>query len=238
MVHKAGRALVVGVLAGSVVGACGAPPEPSTSGSSPATPPPTAPARTSPSATPELPGTTLLVPPVRDDPLVASVVPVEVTEPCPESTGGPDGMTGMQDELARLEPMLGIVLAYGGQYPEEFGSYGLVWHGLNDASVFISFTTDLDRHREALNGHVAHPDELVVCQVAVSGAVSAALAAKLTDELAGRFSFVGVGMTGVEVELLPGEEALADELVARYGDAVAVTVCADTATCGGSVLVG
>jgi hypothetical protein len=30
---------------------------------------------------------------------------------------------------------------------------------------------------------------------------------------------------------MPGEQALADELVAEYGDAVEVTVCSDAAAC-------
>lgn len=156
---------------------------------------------------------------------------MHVTEPCPDSPGGPDGTEAMQTEMAKLEPMLGVVLAYGGQHPDEFGSYGLIWHGTNDASVFISFTDNLDRHRDALDQLVAHPDELIVCQVAVSGEVARALVAKLTDDLDGRFSSLGVGINGVEVVLQPGEEALADQLVAQYGDAVDVTVCPDPAAC-------
>ena len=165
--------------------------------------------------------------PTRNDAIVASVEPMHVTEPCPDSPGGPNGAPAMQTELARLEPMLGVVLAYGGQHPEEFGSYGLTWQGVNDASVFISFTTNLDQHRNALSSLVAHPDELIVCQVAVSADVARALVAKLTDELHGRFDSVGIGTGGVEVVLKPGEQALANELLAQYGDAVSVSVGAD-----------
>ncbi len=169
--------------------------------------------------------------PTRNDALVASVEPTQVTEPCPASTGGPDGTAAMQTELARLEPMLGTVLAYGGKHPDEFGSYGLIWQATNDASVFISFTADLDVHREALNSLVAYPDELIVCQVAVSGDVARALMVKLTDDLQGRFFSVGLGAGGVEVVLKAGEEVLADQLVADYGDAVSVSVCADAISC-------
>ena len=181
--------------------------------------------------TDQLPVTTLAVMPTRDDALVASATPAHVSEPCPESLGGPDGTDAMQAEMAKLEPMLGVVLAYGGQHADQFGSYGLVWQGTNDASVFVSFTADLDLHRDALDNLVAHPDELIVCQVAVSGDVARALAAKLTDDLAGRFSSVGVGGNGVNVVLMPGEEALGDELVAQYGDAVSVTICSDPSAC-------
>jgi hypothetical protein len=173
----------------------------------------------------------VFVKPVRDDALVASVEPTVVTEPCPESPGGPDGADAMYTELARLEPMLGVVLAYGGQHPDEFGSYGMVWHGVNDGSVFISFTTNLDVHRDALEQLVAHPDELIVCQVAISGDVSRALFAQLTEDLQGRFHSVAIGIRGLEVVLMSGEEALAAELIAEYGDAVNVTVCADDAAC-------
>jgi hypothetical protein len=134
-------------------------------------------------------------------------------------------------ESTRLEPMLGVVLAYGGEHPGEFGSYGFIWHADGDASVFISFTSNLDLHRDALNDLVAYPDELIVCQVAVSGDVSRALMTKLTDDLNGHFSSVALGANGLEVVLKPGEQALADVLVAEYGDAVSVTVCSDPAAC-------
>lgn len=150
--------------------------------------------------------------------------PATVPEPCPVSSGGPDGSDVMFAEMSKVEPMLGLVLQYGGQHSEQFGSYGLVWHDVNDASVFISFTADLDVHREALRALVSYPDELIVCQVAVAGEVAQALSAQLADELEGRYQSVGVGINGVEVVLMPGEEALATELAEEYGDALTVTV--------------
>jgi hypothetical protein len=175
-------------------------------------------------------GTTPPVLPVRDDALIASVTPTHVTEPCPQSTGAADGTSAMDTELAELEPMLGVVLSYGAQHQAEFGTYGLIWQGTNDASVFISFTQNLDLYRDALKQLVEHPDELIVCQVAVSADVGRALVAKLTDDLEGRFSSLGYG-NAVEIVLNPGEEILADELVAEYGAAVVVTVCSDPAGC-------
>ena len=130
-----------------------------------------------------LPATTQLVPLPADVPPVESVTPAAVGDPCPVSDGSPHCGDGMQAELARVEPMLGQVLAYGGQHPDQFGSYGLVWHAGDDASVFISFTSDLDVHRAALEAVVAHPDELVVCQVAVSGEVARGIEATLVAEL-------------------------------------------------------
>ncbi len=175
--------------------------------------------------------------PTRDDALVASVVPTQVTEPCPASQpdAGEDAeeFEQMMAESSRLEPMLGQVLAYGGQHPDEFGTYGLIWQSGGDASVFISFTSDLDAHRDALRKSVAYPDELVVCQVAVSGDVARALMVKLTDELRGHYQSIGLGMGPVEVVLNPGEHTLADKLVSEYGDAVVVTICPDATSCAG-----
>jgi hypothetical protein len=177
------------------------------------------------------PATSLFVRPTPNPSLVAAMKPVYVTEPCPSTTLGPDGSADMMTELSRLEPMLGQVLTYGGQHSVEFGSYGLVWKGSNDASVFVSFTSNLPAHRAALSKIVAHPDELIVCQVAVSNDVARALLATLTDQLQGRFRSMGVGGPGVEIVLATGEEALAAELSAKYGDAVAVNVCSEVNDC-------
>ncbi|MCX6522739.1 MAG: hypothetical protein NTZ21_18950 [Actinobacteria bacterium] len=179
--------------------------------SSPATVPSTAP-----------PATALYVPP---DPnaTVGPLAPVEVIEPCPTSDPSAVG-PNMLEEQTRLEPMLGQVLAYGQAHPDSWGSYGLVWQGDGDASVFVSFTTEVETHRTALLAQAAFPGELVVCQVAITGAEAQALQTQLSRELAGRFASVGVGSSGaVDVVLLPGEEQTATDLVARFGDAVVVT---------------
>ncbi len=103
----------------------------------------------------------------------------------------------MMTESLRLEPMLGRVLAYGAEYPDEFGSYGLVRHGPGDASVFVSFTGRLDDHRRALRPLVDFLDRLIVCQVAVPGEVAAVLEPRLVSELAGRFLSIGRGRNGI-----------------------------------------
>lgn len=174
-----------------------------------------------------LPATTVFVPPTVPSGGLPSIEPIEVTEPCPESTpteGGEGPQNSMFDEVGRLEPMLGVVLAYGGQHPDQFGTYGLVWQGSADASVFVSFTGDLDEHRAALSGMVEYPDELIVCQVAIPGEAAGALQAQLSSELSGRYSSIGRGMGAVEVALTADQEDVAADLVERYGDAVEVTV--------------
>ena len=175
----------------------------------------------------------MFVMPTRNDALVASVEPTRVTEPCPDSQSDTGEFGQTAAEQTRLEPMLGQVLAYGGQHADEFGTYGLIWRSGGDAAVFISFTSNLEAHRQALRDVVAYPDELIVCQVAVSGDVARALMVKLTDELRGHYQAVGLGMGPVEVVLMPGEQALADQLVAEYGDAVKVSICTDTTGCAG-----
>jgi hypothetical protein len=173
-----------------------------------------------------LPASTLLVTPtIGSGPLVLPE-PVSVSEPCPNSiplTQEGDG-SAMIAESSRLEPMIGVVLAYGSAHPDEFGSYGFVWHGDGDASVFVSFTGHLDEHRSELADMVEFPDELIVCQVALPGEASQALSAALTAELAGRFLSISQGGGPVQITLPATEEALAGELVDRYGDAVELTV--------------
>lgn len=126
-------------------------------------------------------------------------------------------------ESARLEPMLGQVLAYGSTVREEFGTYGLVWHDGGDASVLISLTGDLDTHRSALAKLVEYPDELIVCQAALSGDANLALQSLLVEELAGRFTSIGQGFGSVTIVLPANEEQLAADLTARYGDIVSIT---------------
>lgn len=155
---------------------------------------------------------------------IVSLPPAEVAEPCPESDPSGGGEQDMLTESSQLEPMLGQVLAYGGEYPDEFGSYGLVWHEGDDASVFVSFSSNVPEHRAALEAMVEHPDELIVCQVAVSGGVADAVQATLVKELQGRFLSIGRGGGAIEVSLAANEEELAGELMSRYGDAIDLTV--------------
>lgn len=173
---------------------------------------------------PQLPATSLMgARPVGAEPAVKPVF-VDPEARCPDVSSPTGG--SIEDGLAeshRLEPMLGQVLAYGGEHSAEFGTYGLVWHDRSDASVLISLTGDLDAHRETLEGLVDHPDELIVCQAALSGDANRALQALLVDELAGRFVSIGQDFGSVTVVLPTTEERLATDLRERYGDIVSVT---------------
>jgi hypothetical protein len=248
---RPGRVLVVAGLTASVW-SCGSDSTPSdaapsviTTTSAPLTPPPlttvvspattAASSATGPVATGGLPATTVMVPITSNEALVESIVPIRITQPCPKSDSTQDGVA--IEEATRLESMLGQVLAYGGQHSDEFGTYGLIWQSGRDASVFVSFTTDVDEHRAALSKLVAFPDELIVCQIAVSADVARALFAKLSAELMpGQAASVGLGANGVEVTLLSGNAELKEALSARYGDAVTVSVCPDEESCIGQPL--
>ena len=210
--------LLVGfaVLAAGALPACG--------DESPASAPPTSAGQQLATTGVRPPATTVFRPPDPNVAPIASLPASDVTEPCPESDASSDGGQDMVSESSRLEPMLGQVLAYGGEHPDQFGSYGLVWHDGDDASVFVSFSSNVPEHRAALEAMVEHPDELIVCQVAVSGEVAQAVEATLVKELEGRFLSISHGGGAVEVVLAANEEVLAGDLLSRYGDAIDVTV--------------
>lgn len=154
----------------------------------------------------------------------------DLDEPfCPERSDqglGPSGADpeAMIGESTRLEPMLGIVVAYGTEHADSFGSYGLHWIESDDASVFISVTHDIAVHRAALEGMVPFPEELIVCRAVITGDDVRVLHQQLVHGLEGRFVYVGMGNGRVTVGLDAQNEALAAELVAIYGHAVEVTV--------------
>ena len=128
----------------------------------------------------------------------------------------PDAMLA---EATRLEPMLGQVLAYGSERPDEFSGYRLEWIGPNDASVVITMTSDRERHVEALEQVVEFPDELIVCTGPRSGVDAQQLLDGLDAELRNRAASWGKNTAGqVEIGLFADDEAFAQELADRYGD--------------------
>ena len=187
-----------------------------------------------PATTAVYPATSVMVPITANDALVDAIVPTHLTEPCPTMTPRDDLDVSVS---TRLEPMLGQVLAYGTEHPDQFGSYGLFWRSGSDASVFATFTTDIDQHRHALEQLVQFPDQLIVCQVALAADGARALFVDLTSELPSpQVPSVGLGAYGVELTLLPGNEQLADELTQRYGDAVTINICHKDDGCVGHPL--
>lgn len=159
-----------------------------------------------------------------NDPTLDTLGPVHVDQPCPQSDPAGGTGQGVAAESSRLEPMLGQVLAYGQQHADQFGSYGLVWQSADDASVFISFIANVDEHRDALARIAQFPDKLVVCQAALGSDQAAALLARLTVDLEGKWVTIGSTGEAVVIGLPAGEDELASDLRTRYGDAVKVTV--------------
>lgn len=172
---------------------------------------------------------TTLVPisgaPARDDDLGWTVHPV--SDPCPEAGGGSGPGAGMNDELARLEPMLGRALAYATGFPDQFASHGLIWHAAGDASVFVAFAGDIDQHRVAL-AEVVDPDDLIVCQTPTSSADALRLQQHLGLELADTTAVVNASGGRVSVRLAAADEELAAHLDDEYGHAVQLQVGALT----------
>ncbi|MEM9749151.1 MAG: hypothetical protein AAF945_20855 [Actinomycetota bacterium] len=151
--------------------------------------------------------------------------------PCPPEAppsppADPSVTTTPFQEQARLEPTLGLVLQYGTEHPDDFGGYGFHWRSDADGVVFASFTGDLDAHEAALRDIVDDPDDVVVCPAAANQATQRVILAILLDELSDRFASVGVSPIDgtVRVELLAGDEELADDLIDRFGRAVDLQV--------------
>lgn len=208
------------------LGACGTAPHDAASGAptSATEPVPAVPPLSSdPASATTLPATTVVDVSGTIDTGSLVVEPVAVSEPCPESD--PDRVRGDGfAEAGRLGSMIEHVRVYGTQHPDEFGTYGVVWHGGGDASVLISFTENVDVHRSALLSDVEYPDELIVCQAAITGDIAHALVTELVDELSGRFRSINRGLGPIHVVLCAGEETLADQLLHEFGDAVSVTI--------------
>jgi hypothetical protein len=178
---------------------------PSTTGGSPLPPLP-------PVAAPAPPSTVLVSDADRAERTCASVLAESV-----------HGDTAPGENFARIEPMLGQLVAYGQMHPEVFGGYGLVWHGPDDPSAFVGITHDVASHRAALERGVDHPDDLVVCRSPLNQADQAQLVEHLQSVLP------DIGMTWgtpgpIGLNLGPEREQQAQELYDRYGELVEITV--------------
>lgn len=156
---------------------------------------------------------------------------VGAVEPCPARFEAPEVPSGGDQsarlaEATRLEPMLGTVLAYGIAHPDTFAGYGLAWHTVDDASVFIALSGDAEAAEADLLLQVPYPDELIVCQAMFSDVDSATLREQVEERVDGhRFISLGEATDGViEVVLDVTEDALAVELVQTFGGRVRVSV--------------
>jgi pimeloyl-ACP methyl ester carboxylesterase len=144
-----------------------------------------------------------------------------------EATSPPDATTDVDQglrEAQRLEPMLGVVLAYGGEHPDTFSTYGLVWHSPEDASVVVGFTDQLDEHRANLADLVPIHDELIVCRGALTDLEARELQAELGERYGDRLSSLGISRGRLTMTVRSSEEALAAELRERYGEQLELSI--------------
>lgn len=240
--HRRSRRRLTVAAAAALVGlvACGDPQALRDAGLTSTTPVPTT---AEPSATPTsptgsaLPATTL-----------ATLVPgptVPLTTPAQRSTATLEagvswcpslavdgGGTEMTDERMRAidgvaQRVMGVVNAYVAERADVAGSPWLD-SGTAQPRVVIGFTRAIADHTAALDAKLAHPEELLVCQIRHGQAEVTTVSQQIQQDMMvgdpGPYSSVGAGPEFVEVSLRADQEALATDLVARYGDIVQVTV--------------
>lgn len=149
---------------------------------------------------------------------------VEVVEtgPMPGDNGAEDGPVGR--EQGRLMGDAEAAQEYGAANPDEFAS--LRFENGPRVRIVIAFTGHIAEHCAALRGLLAFPDEFELILQERTEADLLAMQQEIID-LARPFlvSAGSGGATGViEVGLRANGEAMARQLVERYGDAVNVTV--------------
>jgi hypothetical protein len=124
------------------------------------------------------------------------------------------------------ERNLGAINAYVSAHASEGGTPWL--DGVNDPpQLVVGFTSNVAQHRTALAALLADPDRVLVCRVAHSQAdVSAAAAEIEGSESSGSDGFLSIssGVDAVTVHLRGDRQAVADDLIARYGDLVSITL--------------
>jgi hypothetical protein len=118
------------------------------------------------------------------------------------------------------------VEAYGAEHTDQFGQ---AWFDNGPVvRLAVGFTGDVERHRAALEALVEHPDRLVVHEVPYSVQDLERTLADVTDlveaDTGAGLEASSIQLCSVRVGLPPGQEALAGELVDRYGDVLDVTV--------------
>ena len=140
--------------------------------------------------------------------------------------------TGYRDEAQMFaaaslgERNIGTIQAYVSTHVDEADVPWLDGQR-DDPRVVIGFTAHLADHRQALRALVPDPHRVLVCQVRHSQSEVATVVADLQTRQTGDQSAIretSGGQGAARVVLAGDQEALAAELVARYGDLVTITV--------------
>jgi hypothetical protein len=131
-------------------------------------------------------------------------------------------------ELELLQPDVLAVDSYGRQHPTE-------WMGVQPSvdrrRIKATFSGHRDEHEAALRSLVAHPDILdVTLTRRTPSEVEAAQTFLLAEIAKNQRIFLGYGPTYqpgqsvVDVELVPGQEKLAVDMIKQFGDILMVSV--------------
>jgi hypothetical protein len=148
---------------------------------------------------------------------------------CPKSTATRTTPTTAAQPVAptadlTVEHNIGVVNAYSDEHVDESGTPWLD-HSTTPSRAVIGFTAHVAEHRAALNALAADPGRLLVCQIRHSAAEVSTTAAQIQALLSSsdvvRGITVGADDT-VNIQLRADQQPLADELIARYGDLIAI----------------
>jgi hypothetical protein len=133
---------------------------------------------------------------------------------------------GSQVDSQFAERNLGAINAYISAHASEGGTPWL--DSVNDPpQLVVGFTSNVAQHRTALAALLADPDRVLVCRVAHSQVDVSAAAAEIQRSVSpGTDGFISIssGVDAVTVQLRGDRQAVADDLIARYGDLVSITL--------------
>ena len=136
---------------------------------------------------------------------------------------------GGRDRWRELRGDMTLIQAYGAEHPDDYG--GFRYREDNpDTELIVWFTADLDVHEAALRAKAEHPDRLQVERARMSKRERDRIVGELRQRSdVGTVSGYGrggeqSGASPIAVELRSHQSDLAGELVAQYGDKIAVVV--------------
>jgi len=175
------------------------------------------------------------VPPSTTQPAPGSTEPAAAADSSVATTAStgvlcsavPDELPGQVfDDVALdvdgLQGDLGVVDDYVRTHADEVIA-SEVNRSFSVAQIVVRVRAHADQHAEALRAVVAHPDRL---QVRTDHAQSElqSIASQLQTGDTTNYSGVGLARRAVVVDLVPGQETFADELLTQWGDALQITI--------------
>ena len=146
---------------------------------------------------------------------------VEVVETGPEP---PDqGENGpIPQNQQRLSADVEAVNAYGAEHADEFAS--VRYENTPRVRIVVGFTDHIDVHCEALRAILEFPDEFEIIEQPRTAQDVERIQQEIVDAAGPRMRSVGIGAGTIHVALRADGEALADQILAHYGDVVEIQV--------------